>query len=67
MAACRSSRRALSRGGSVPRDNHPRERRARALKRKKGSKPPYDRVLIVCEGRKTEPLYFNDIRMQNRV
>ncbi len=51
----------------MPRDNHPRERRARALKRKKGSKPPYDRVLIVCEGRKTEPLYFNDIRMQNRV
>ena len=48
------------------RDSHPRERQARALQRKKGTRPPYDRVLIVCEGTKTEPLYFNDIRIQNR-
>jgi hypothetical protein len=51
----------------MPRDNHPRERQARALQRKKGKRPPYDRVLIVCEGSKTEPLYFDDIRKQNRV
>ena len=51
----------------MPRDNHPRERQARALQRKQGKRPPYDRVLIVCEGAKTEPLYFNDIRIQNRV
>jgi hypothetical protein len=51
----------------MPRDNHPRERQARALQRKKGRRPPYDRVLIVCEGSKTEPLYFDDIRIQNRV
>ena len=51
----------------MARNNHPRERQARSLKRKKGTRPPYDRVLIVCEGSKTEPLYFNDIRQQNRV
>lgn len=37
------------------------------MQRKKGKRPPYDRVLIVCEGSKTEPLYFGDIRIQNRV
>ncbi len=51
----------------MPRDNHPRERQARALARKRGNRPPYDRILIVTEGRKTEPLYFDDIRQQNRV
>lgn len=51
----------------MARDNHPRERQARALERKKGTRPPYDRVLIVTEGEKTEPLYFDDIRQQNRV
>ena len=51
----------------MPRDNHPRERRARALQRKMGKRPPYDRVLIVCEGSRTEPLYFNEIRIQNCV
>src|SRR5208282_19663 len=42
-------------------------RQARALGRKQGKRPPYDRVLIVTEGGKTEPLYFGDIRQQNRV
>lgn len=51
----------------MPRDNHPRMRQARALARKQGQRPPYDRVLIVTEGGKTEPLYFGDIRQQNRV
>lgn len=49
------------------RDNHPRERRARALARKKGTRPPYDRILICCEGAKTEPLYFEDIRIEKRI
>lgn len=31
---------------------------ARELMRKEATKAPYDRVLIVCEGEKTEPLYF---------
>ncbi|ADP70715.1 hypothetical protein Rvan_1460 [Rhodomicrobium vannielii ATCC 17100] len=51
----------------MARDNHPRERQARALARKKGTRPPYDRILIVTEGSKTEPIYFEDIRQQNRV
>lgn len=46
----------------MPRDNHPRSRHAQALARKKGARPPYDRILIVCEGSKTEPLYLDDIR-----
>ncbi|PYS47674.1 MAG: hypothetical protein DMG13_27340 [Acidobacteria bacterium] len=37
------------------------------MARKRGKRPPYDRVLIVCEGKKTEPLYLNDIRRQNHV
>ncbi len=49
----------------MARNNHPRFRQARQLARKQGQRPPYDRVLIVCEGRKTEPLYFDDIRRQN--
>jgi len=51
----------------MPRDNHPRERQARALARKKPKRPPFDRVLIVTEGTKTEPLYFDDIRRQMRI
>jgi hypothetical protein len=51
----------------VGRDNHPRQRQAAALARKKGTRPPYDRVLIVCEGAKTEPIYLDDIRLENRV
>jgi hypothetical protein len=51
----------------MPRDNHPRERQARALARKKPQRPPYDRILIVTEGSKTEPLYFEDIRKQKRI
>jgi hypothetical protein len=51
----------------VARNRHWRERQARALARKKGKRPSYPRVLIVCEGTKTEPSYFEDIRKQNRV
>ncbi len=31
-------------------------------KRRKASRKPYDRVLIVCEGEKTEPFYFEELR-----
>lgn len=51
----------------MARSKHHRERLARELKRKKGKRLPFPRVLIVCEGEKTEPLYFDDIRKQNRV
>lgn len=48
-------------------NKHRRERLARDLKRKAGKRLPFPRVLIVCEGEKTEPLYFDDIRKQNRI
>jgi RloB-like protein len=51
----------------VARNKHWREKEARALARRKGKRPRYPRVLIVCEGAKTEPIYFDDIRRQNRV
>ncbi|WP_252178288.1 RloB family protein [Endozoicomonas sp. 4G] len=31
--------------------------------RKKAKRQPYDKVLIVCEGQKTEPIYFEEIRL----
>jgi len=39
-----------------------KQRLAASLKRKKPKKSPYDRVLIVCEGAKTEPNYLKEIR-----
>lgn len=32
-------------------------------KRRKATRKPYERVLIVCEGEKTEPFYFEDIKV----
>lgn len=49
------------------RGNHPRERRVRALTRRKPERPPYPRVLIVTEGEKTEPQYFDEIRKKLRI
>ena len=37
-------------------------RKARDLARRKGRRAPYDKVLIVCEGEKTEPHYFNELK-----
>jgi len=36
-------------------------RRAKELARRKSSRAPYDRVLIVCEGSKTEPNYLREL------
>jgi hypothetical protein len=46
----------------LARDNHPRQRQARQLERKKPQRPAYDRILIVTEGEKTEVNYFEEIR-----
>ena len=46
----------------MARDNPPKERQRRQLERKQGRRAPYDRILIVSEGGKTEPNYFNEIR-----
>ncbi|MBN4079239.1 RloB domain-containing protein [Beggiatoa alba] len=37
-------------------------RRARKLARRKPRRAPYDKVLIVCEGKKTEPNYFEELK-----
>jgi hypothetical protein len=49
------------------RDNQPKERQTRALARKKANRAGYDRILIVSEGEKTEPLYFDEIRQHYRL
>ena len=42
-------------------------RKASELRRKEGKKPAYDRLLIVCEGKKTEPNYFEELRQRARL
>lgn len=43
---------------------HKRKARSNAeSRRKKASRKPYERVLIVCEGEKTEPFYFEEIKV----
>jgi hypothetical protein len=49
------------------RDHHPRMRQAKQLQRKASRRDPYDRILIVCEGLKTEPNYFKEIRQVYRL
>ena len=39
-----------------------KKRKADSLKRMKAKRDPYDIVLIVCEGEKTEPNYFEELR-----
>ncbi|MBT5229381.1 MAG: RloB domain-containing protein [Methylococcales bacterium] len=46
----------------MARDNSPRNRQAQKLARKQGNRLPADRILIVSEGSKTEPQYFEEIR-----
>ena len=41
---------------------HRPPRHSKSLKRSAARQEMYDRVLIVCEGTKTEPAYFNQIR-----
>ena len=50
------------------RDNPPKERqKARNLHRKAAKRQPFERLLIVCEGEKTEPLYLEEIRRAFRL
>ncbi|WP_187625512.1 RloB family protein [Pseudomonas congelans] len=41
---------------------HRRKARAKDLRRKLPRRQRYEKVLIVCEGEKTEPLYFSEIK-----
>ena len=49
------------------RDHHPRERQRKQLERKKNQRAGYNRILIVSEGSKTEPNYFEEIRKKYRL
>ena len=51
----------------MARDNAPKERQRKQLERKLGRRASYDRILIVSEGSKTEPNYFNEIRAAYRL
>lgn len=51
----------------MARDNSPQVRQRQQLERKQGRRASYDRILIVSEGSKTEPLYFNEIRKAFRL
>jgi len=44
-----------------------KERRAELLHRRRATKAPYDVILIVCEGEKTEPNYFNEFKKAFRL
>lgn len=46
---------------------HPRARNSRDLKRKGPTRAAYPRMLIVCEGSKTEVNYFEEIRQEGRL
>jgi len=48
-------------------DKQPKARQAAQLARKVGKSAGYDRILIVCEGSKTEPLYLREIRSKFRL
>ncbi|MCY4300551.1 MAG: RloB family protein [Aestuariivita sp.] len=39
----------------------------KSLQRQRASKQPYYKVLVVCEGEKTEPYYFSELRDQYRL
>lgn len=49
------------------RDNSANKRQRMQLERKQGRRASYDRILIVSEGRKTEPNYFREIRARYRL
>jgi hypothetical protein len=44
-----------------------RRRTARSYARRGPVREPYDRVLMVCEGEKTEPYYFGGLRLHYRL
>ncbi|MBH1970108.1 RloB domain-containing protein [Moraxellaceae bacterium AER2_44_116] len=51
----------------MARDNSPKARQRQQLDRKQSQRASYDRILIVSEGSKSEPLYFKEIRSAYRL
>jgi hypothetical protein len=49
-------------------DDQPKHRqKERDLRRRAAIRQPYERLLIVCEGEKTEPQYLDEIRQERRL
>jgi len=44
-----------------------KERKTQSLRRRRATKAPYDTILIVCEGEKTEPNYFTELKSAFRL
>jgi hypothetical protein len=44
-----------------------KDRKAELLRRRRAMKEPYDVILIVCEGEKTEPNYFTELKKAFRL
>ena len=44
-----------------------KERKAESFRRRRAMKAPYDVILIVCEGGKTEPNYFTELKKAFRL
>jgi len=44
-----------------------KERKAELLRRRRAMKASYDVILIVCEGEKTEPNYFSELKKAFRL
>ena len=51
----------------MARENSPKNRQRAELERKQNKRASYDHIMIVCEGEKTEPLYFDEIRQFYRL
>ena len=51
----------------MARNNSPKARQRQQLERKQNQRASYDRILIVSEGSKSEPLYFKEIRSAYRL
>ena len=51
----------------TPRDNHPTSRQRAKLERAQGRRQPGRRILVVCEGKKTEPNYLREIQAVLRI
>lgn len=53
---------------TMGKDNQPKHRQAvRDLRRRAAVRQPYERLLIVCEGEKTEPQYLREIQQTYRL
>ena len=49
-------------------DKQPKDRqKSRDLRRRAAVRQPFERLLVVCEGEKTEPLYLAEIRQELRL